>query len=499
MMKGAMIDCSRLLERHAYYRDLIAFMAQWELNTLLLHFSDDFGCAVELPGFKHLAMPEAFTAAEIRSLVRFAADKGVDVIPELETFGHTRFITDHPRYAGLSAATSTRTLEYGALDPLNPATFALIERLIRATAHLFPSQYLHIGCDEVNLKAYCEPRGLDETATWTTYVNRVIDLVCKQGKTPMLWGDHPVADRRIAAGLRKDAVLVHWSYGADARATPIRTLKAAGFRTLVLAPSLACVGTQTLPTRRNLENTRRLCRYALRYRARGVINTLWAPWRYYQETMYYGIAFTAARLRTRGPFRLAAFHREFSRKVFGTELTPALNRFLTQAPAMEIPRPLYRKIFNRATAFSPEEIALLEAVNATGNELARHAAAYTPTANVAIWNAMVLAVKSVWLCSESVLLGLRQGDATRIARYHRLRRDVRREAAADWDRTRFASDPQKRKPKFPNWGDQYLLHLMNRLRLSWRTPLSSPCSRRRRRPRVSRAPAESRKRGRGSR
>jgi hypothetical protein len=69
-MKGVMIDCSRLLERHAYYRDLIAFMAQWELNTLLFHFADDFGCAVQLPGFKHLAMPRAFTAADIRSLVR---------------------------------------------------------------------------------------------------------------------------------------------------------------------------------------------------------------------------------------------------------------------------------------------------------------------------------------------------------------------------------------------------------------------------------------------
>ncbi|MCE9616057.1 MAG: family 20 glycosylhydrolase [Lentisphaerae bacterium] len=463
MMKGVMIDCSRLLERHTYYRDLIVFMAQWKLNTLLLHFTDDFGCAVALPGLKHLAMPRALTAAEIRSLVRVAAERGIDVIPELETFGHTRYITDHPRYGGLHAGQRTRTVEFGALDPLNPATLTLVERLIRATARLFPSRHMHIGCDEVSVKAYCEKRGLDETVTWTAYVNRVVDLVRANGKIPMLWGDHPVHDRRIAGGLRKDVVLVHWDYTAEACATPIRKLKAAGFRKLVLAPSLACVGTHVLPTRRNLTNTRLLCRYARRHGAQGVINTMWAPWRYYQDAMYYGIAYTGALLRARGPFRLAAFHREFSRRVFGTDQTPALHRFLARAPDMEIPRPLYRKIFNRSGTFNPEEIARLETVNGTGKALMGDAAAYAPAANAHIWNAMVLAVKSVWLCSESVLLGLCRGDPARMADYNRLRGDVRRAAAADWDRTRFSSDPQKRKPMFPNWGDQYLLHLLNRL------------------------------------
>ncbi|MCX6993248.1 MAG: hypothetical protein NT011_08930 [Kiritimatiellaeota bacterium] len=39
-ISGIMIDCSRLLERHAYYYRLIDFMADWETNTLVWYFTD---------------------------------------------------------------------------------------------------------------------------------------------------------------------------------------------------------------------------------------------------------------------------------------------------------------------------------------------------------------------------------------------------------------------------------------------------------------------------
>ena len=57
LIDGVLIDCSRTMERHEYYFKLIDFMAEWGLNTLFFHFTDDHGCAVQLPGFLYEKVP----------------------------------------------------------------------------------------------------------------------------------------------------------------------------------------------------------------------------------------------------------------------------------------------------------------------------------------------------------------------------------------------------------------------------------------------------------
>lgn len=463
MIKGIMIDCSRLMERREYYYELVDFMAQWRLNTLVLHFSDDFGCAVELPGFEYLAMPGAFTAAEIRKLIRYAARKGIDIIPELETFGHTRFITDHPRHQELFAGEKTRELKYCAVDPLNPRTFTLMEGLVRATARLFPSRYLHIGCDEVNMKEYCEKRGLDEAETWTGYVNRIIGMVRACGKAPLMWSDHPKKNPRIAAGLRKDVIAVGGGYRPGVTDGPIKVLRKIGFEQVLLAPSIACACTQTLVTKLNLENTRRLCAFSRKHKVAGLINTVWCPWRYIQGTMYYGIAFTGALLQEGGRFDRKAFHREFAWKVFGLEPGADLERFLSKAPEMHLQQGVYSNLYRQKHEFTAVGRAQLESANRLGPELLALAARIKPQKNAHILEAMALGVKCVWVCSEAALLGLRGGTAARKAHYNRMLREVCRAASADWDRTRNPRDPQKLKALFPNGADRYLLLILHRL------------------------------------
>jgi N-acetyl-beta-hexosaminidase len=56
-MNGLLIDWARLLEPLTYYYRLITFMSDWMMNPLVLHFSDDLGLAVKLPGFEYLATP----------------------------------------------------------------------------------------------------------------------------------------------------------------------------------------------------------------------------------------------------------------------------------------------------------------------------------------------------------------------------------------------------------------------------------------------------------
>lgn len=60
-VRGLMMDCARLLEQPGYYYHLVDLMANWGYNLLVLHFSDDHGCSVKLPGLAHLAVPHAMT------------------------------------------------------------------------------------------------------------------------------------------------------------------------------------------------------------------------------------------------------------------------------------------------------------------------------------------------------------------------------------------------------------------------------------------------------
>ncbi len=68
-----MTDCLRLMEPHRYYFRLVDFIADWGMNVLTLHFSDDHGFGTRMPGFEMIAMRNAFRADEISKLVAHAA------------------------------------------------------------------------------------------------------------------------------------------------------------------------------------------------------------------------------------------------------------------------------------------------------------------------------------------------------------------------------------------------------------------------------------------
>jgi len=465
-INGLMIDCSRLMERHAYYRRLLDFMADWGMNTLLWHFTDDHGVAVELPGFRNLAMPHAFTAREMRSLIRYAADRGIEVIPELETFGHTRYLTDRPEYEHLFAGRKTRRLLFDAIDPLNAESERLMARLMKATARVFSSDSLHVGCDEVELADYCRTKGgLDAAQVWAGYVNRMIEQAKSIGKEPMIWGDHPKNDARIRQLLRKDVTVVDWCYWLKGRPPGVAKFVRAGFERVLVAPSLACYGYRFLPTTTALENTRRMAQRGVRYGCDGLINTIWCPYRYVQGALYYGIAYSATVVSGNGRADRRAFNRVFSKRVFGTDLAAPLGRFLMDWPKLEITSRASAQLVKRRPDWDPANLADLERVADIGRRILPLAERYCPARNADIWDAMLLAGQAAWLCAESVMIRrLRKPSAARRRTYNTFLKSVRKRLGETWDATRFPDSPQKRRTKFRGTEGQYALILIDRLR-----------------------------------
>ena len=77
-----------------YYRRLIAFSADWGFNALVFRLADDQGAAIRFESHpEFFTHKNALTAAQVRELVAYGQQRGVELIPEIESFGHTKFIT----------------------------------------------------------------------------------------------------------------------------------------------------------------------------------------------------------------------------------------------------------------------------------------------------------------------------------------------------------------------------------------------------------------------
>jgi N-acetyl-beta-hexosaminidase len=89
-MRGVMVDAGRVPETMAYYKRVIEFCSGWGLNTLHFRLTDDQGSAMHFTSVPDLVNHgNAFTAEELKSLVEYGRSHSVELIPEVESFGHT--------------------------------------------------------------------------------------------------------------------------------------------------------------------------------------------------------------------------------------------------------------------------------------------------------------------------------------------------------------------------------------------------------------------------
>ena len=146
-----MVDAARVPESLDYYRRVIDFCSDWGLNTLHFRLADDQGTALRFSSVPNLiSHVDAFTPDQFNQLAEYGKAHGVDLIPELESFGHTGYITRSPAYAHLLDREPQGDSEFTGMIPVHPETTELFEKLFREVAAIFPSRYLHGGCDEVN-------------------------------------------------------------------------------------------------------------------------------------------------------------------------------------------------------------------------------------------------------------------------------------------------------------------------------------------------------------
>lgn len=307
-IRGLMADAARMPEPMAYYKRMIEFCSHWELNTLQFRLTDDQGSAMRFTSVPDLVTHKnAFTHEELTSLIAFGQSHGVELIPEVESFGHTGYITRSAAYAHLLDQDAAGDSEFTGIIPVQPESLALMGKLYAEVAALFPSIYLHGGCDEVNWGGSALSRKALQTKgrarVWAEYLNALNEISSGLNKQLIVWGDFVLhKEPEILGQLNKKIIIMDWNYADNSSAKfaeAFEKVSANGSRGIG-APALTCyrwgarVGAEQL---RNIDACVDAYSGTNDPNRLGVIVTNWAPSRYLQNSIWDGFAYAAVALK----------------------------------------------------------------------------------------------------------------------------------------------------------------------------------------------------------
>jgi len=445
-LRGFLIDSARCLESRAYYRRLIVFCAERGLNTLLWHFTDDQGCTLQFDCAPEIAGPHAYPKSEMRALVRFARRHGITLIPELESLGHSRYLTRHPRFRHLIESEE----EFTAICPLAEETRSIMRSLLREIAEVFDSPLIHVGLDEVKLGGHPLTRqALRRTtereilAGYALFLHREISAL---GRRMIIWGDRRTRALDILPLLPRDIVIADWEYSRHVPPDQAAHFLSLGFDVL-LCPALITYDQPFLSgTQLGLSNVRSMSALqALQSppgKILGLVTTVWTPTRYLHDAQWLALFLAAeimrdptAKLRTGLRHFLLHFH---ALKNPPRDLLNALEAILELAPLRD---PYLRLLRHDRTRELPQATLLrnLEHWSHIASVLRSH----RPTIRQyrRAWDTLRLAVDVL------AFLHCRTLSANPFPHQPTGRILLKRLRSA-WDRERFPDDPRKNESAF---------------------------------------------------
>ncbi len=222
--RGLMIDVVRhWIPYEVIIRNIDAMLAV-KMNVLHLHLTDDQGFRVESKVYPKLhekgSNGKYLTQAQLKDIVKYAADRGIRVVPEFDMPGHaSSWFPGYPEYASAPGPYKIET-KYShfepapTMDPTNEALYPFIDAFIAEMTAIFPDEYIHIGGDEnrglqwdasAKIQEFKKKHNLNSNMELQTYFNgRLQKILSKYGKKMMGW------DEILEPGISKDIMIHSW-------------------------------------------------------------------------------------------------------------------------------------------------------------------------------------------------------------------------------------------------------------------------------------------------
>jgi hexosaminidase len=237
--RGAMLDSARHFQSVAFVKRFIDQLALLKLNTLHWHLTDDQGWRIEIKRYPKLTEIGAwrrpagaagtdadgkpiryggfYTQDEIREIVRYASERNVTIVPEIDMPGHMQAaIAAYPELGsrGDAPVVSSDWGVHSYLLNTDDATLQFVDNVLDEIVELFPGPYVHIGGDEaVKDQWKASPRvqarlrevgAKDENALQGWFVAHVADHLAKRSRRIVGW------DEILEGGVPPTAIVMSW-------------------------------------------------------------------------------------------------------------------------------------------------------------------------------------------------------------------------------------------------------------------------------------------------
>lgn len=193
--RGMMLDVSRHFFKVEDVKKLIDQISYYKLNALHLHLSDDQGWRIEIKSWPKLTEIGGstqvggekggyYTQDEYANLVKYAAERFITIIPEIDMPGHTNAaLASYPELNCSGKATELYTgteVGFSTLCTNKEITYKFIDDVVGEIAALTPGPWFHMGGDESHST---------KREDYIPFVNKVQEIVVKHGKKVIGWDD----------------------------------------------------------------------------------------------------------------------------------------------------------------------------------------------------------------------------------------------------------------------------------------------------------------------
>lgn len=258
--RGMHLDVVRHFFPVAFIKKYIDYLALHKLNYFHWHLTDDQAWRVEMkcrpeltekgsvregeifglyPG-KYQPLPYGgyYTHEDVREIVRYAAERHITVIPEIDIPGHCMAVlATYPQFSTTPDEPKKAALTWGIFNKFNnvlapePEVFAFLKDVFSELCELFPGQFIHVGGDECakrwwqeseDTQLFMREQGLkDEKELQSYFIHYVQKVVNSKGKTLIGW------DEILEGGISEDCIVMNWrrpEFGKKALKTKHRTI-----------------------------------------------------------------------------------------------------------------------------------------------------------------------------------------------------------------------------------------------------------------------------------
>jgi hexosaminidase len=254
--RGMHLDVGRHFMPVSFVKKYIDYIAMYKMNTFHWHLTEDQGWRIEIKKYPKLTQVGAYrngtiighhpgtgndnqryggfyTQEEIKEVVKYAADRFITVIPEIELPGHaSAAIAAYPELSCFPKENTPRAAKiswngdttgkqvqqsWGVYpDVFCPSeyTFSFIQNVMDEIIQLFPGKYIHIGGDECpkefwKRSEFCQQlikeKGLkDEHGLQSYFIQRVEQYLNSKGRQIIGW------DEILEGGLAPNATVMSW-------------------------------------------------------------------------------------------------------------------------------------------------------------------------------------------------------------------------------------------------------------------------------------------------